>query len=189
MLNLRTKVAVAVVIVALLGCGREQSREPIVRIATQPPEEAGEPVVKPDGSEGLPGDWYVVSNNGDGMMLEKLDDEDAWIWITLESTYSGVDIPESVRIHRKTLADSPAGTYIDNGHVETASYGTGTWSWGSYDGEGEEEGQNDLFLFLAIPQRDRVLSLRYVFPLEGGAGFDDRLAELVAVADGLTGNS
>ena len=189
MLRFGANAMLVIAIVTLLGCDGEESPEPIVHVAPQPADTVTEPAVKSESSGGLPADWFIVSNDGTGLMLENMDDEDAWIWVCLEAEISGGDVGQGPKIHRKAVTDSPAGTYFDNGSVETSAHGTGTWSWGSFEGDGEEEGKNELVLFVPLTQRGRVLSLRYLYPLEGGAGFDDRLVELVAVADSLNEGS
>lgn len=187
----RFRILVIVIAVAfgLYACAGEKPEEPLVRVATPPPPSNAEALARPSSSGGLPPDWYVVSNDGSGLMLEKMGDEDAWIWVALEPSISGLDVSKGVKIHRKAITDSPAGNYIDNGSIETRQHGSAVWSWGSFEGDGDEPGKNDLVLFIPYPHRDTVLSLRYVYPLEGGTGFDGRLAELVAVADGLTEGS
>jgi hypothetical protein len=178
-----------VLVLGLLGCAGEKKDEPIVRVETPQPPSTSETVAQPDDPQGLPGDWFVASNEGSVLTLEKLDDEDAWVWVDLETSVPGSDVERGISVHRKAVEDSPAGTFVGSGSVETAQHGTAVWSLGSYAGDEGEEGKNELVLHLSYPRRNALLRLRYLYPLEGGPVFDDRLTELVAIADGLSAGS
>ncbi len=177
-----------VMIVVLAACGGSENSEPVVSLAPTPVPAGGD---QPDpvSSGGLPDDWFVVSSDNQGMMLENSRDEDAWIWITIEPSLRKSDLGEAVKRHRKSVEESPEGTYNDSGSIETSKHGTGMWSWGSYEAdEGDLEGKHELVLFVSHPRRDAVLGMLYLYPL-GDTNFESRLAELVAVADGLQKNS
>ncbi|MCJ7754988.1 MAG: hypothetical protein MUP13_10540, partial [Thermoanaerobaculales bacterium] len=129
-------ITVFAILFGLFACSGEKSEQPIVHVSTAPPTSSAEPPMQANASSGLPGDWYVSSSDKTGMMLEKMDEEDAWIWVSLEASISGSDVNEGVKLHRKAIVDSPAGNYFDSGSIETAKHGSAAWSLGFYEGDG-----------------------------------------------------
>jgi hypothetical protein len=174
--------AVLVAVLILGGCGKAEERPRSGGRAT-PVVTAPRITPSTNGSiADLPRDWYLVENDGRGLMLLNFSTDDIWIYVTVDDAAVGSDLEPALEGHRRAVKDSPIGRVRDTGVVETAHLGQAAWSWGTFSDK--EESREELVLFVPHPRRGVVISLRYLFPSDGGE-IAPRLKELVGVADAI----
>ena len=124
-------------------------------------------------------------------MMLNVNRDDESIWIHFDTSVSNLDLQTCVDRHRRDFEQDEMGTHRGAGTTETNEYGVAEWSWGLMVGEeteegGEAESIDELALFVRHPRRPVLLAFRYTFPATDD--IDEKLEELVAVADSLASN-